>query len=183
MRAPFYEQGKYACKVTDQALGEAKTGAPQFVLQFTVLGQVDPADPSRYIPAPAHYTRTFYRAITEKTIGYFMEDLKTLGFTGDSFKDLDPNSDNFQDFRGRDIDMYCGHEKDQEGNLREKWGVARTTSPLEVKPLESKKVRELDNLFAKHLKAIKPAVVAPKEQAATENRTGTYIGADEDVPF
>jgi hypothetical protein len=58
MASAFYDVGRYACKVTSQALGEAKTGTPQFVLQFTVLGKVDPSDPTRYLPAPAQYQRT-----------------------------------------------------------------------------------------------------------------------------
>ena len=119
MAKPLYEVGRYACKVTSQALGEAKTGTPQFVLQFTVLGKVDPSDPTRYIPAAAQYERTHFRAITDKTIKYFFEDLKILGFKGSSFRELDPNTPGFHDFRGLDVDMWCSHEDDQDGGKRE----------------------------------------------------------------
>jgi hypothetical protein len=181
MSAPFYEPGRYACKVTEQALGEAKTGNTQFVLRFTVLGKVDPADPSRYIPAAAQYERTMYRAITEKTVPYLIEDLKTLKFKGGSFSDLDPNNPGFHDFTGLDFDGWCKHEKDQQGQMREKWGVARTSGPLEVKPVEPKKLRELDNLFGKQLKEIKPKP-DPIRQIPVNAAESTGI-TDDDVPF
>ncbi len=182
MAAPFYAVGRYACKVVDQALGEAGTGNPQFVLRFQVLGLVDPADPSRYIAAGQQYERTHYRTITDKTIQYFAEDLKLLGFKGDSFRLLDPNADGFHDFRGMDIDMWCAHENDREGHQREKWGVARQGSTLDVKPLEAKKARDLDNLFGKHLKAIKPNAAPTRTAPANAAPPSSEI-ADDDVPF
>lgn len=181
---PFYAVGRYACKVVDQALGETSKGNPQFVLRFQVLGLVDPADPSKYILAGQQYERTHYRAITDKTIQYFLEDLKLLGFKGESFKALDPNNDGFHDFRGMDIDMWCGHENDQDGKPREKWGVARQGSTFEVKPLEAKKVRDLDNLFGKQLKTLKssePIRTAPTN-AAPPPQDSTEI-SDDDVPW
>lgn len=180
---PFYESGRYACKVTDQAMGEASTGNPQFVLRFKVMGLVDPSDPTRFIPAQQQYERTFYRTITEKTIEYFVEDLKTLGFSGDSFKKLDPNTDGFHDFRGADVDMWCAHEDDTSGGSREKWSVARQAGSFEVKPLESKKLRELDNLFGKHLKGLKseaPRQVEPQPAAVMASAEGI---TDDDIPF
>jgi hypothetical protein len=180
MSSPFYEVGRYACKVIDQALGEAGTGNPQFVLRFQVMGLVDPADPSAFIPARGQYERTHYRTITEKTISYFMDDLKALGFAGSSFRDLDPKSEGFHDFRGQDVDMWCAHEPDQKGGTREKWGVARQAGALEVKPLEPKKLRDLDNLFGKQLKAIK---AEPKPTPVAVSAGGGSEALDEDTPF
>ena len=182
MSAPFYAVGRYACKITEQALGEAKTGNPQFVLRFKVLGLVDPDDPSKYIPAAAQYERTHYRTITEKTIPYLMDDLKTLGFQGTSFRDLDPQTEGFHDFRGGDIDMWCGHEQGQDG-IREKWGVARVSGPLEVKPLEAKKLRDLDNLFGKHLKGLKSQAPNTTQQPKPQEQPVGMGITDDDVPF
>lgn len=182
MASPFYESGRYACKVTNQAMGEAGTGNPQFVLRFKVMGLVDPADPTRFIPAQQQYERTFYRTITEKTIDYFIEDLKTLGFAGKSFKDLDPNTEGFHDFRGADVDMWCAHEDDPKGGAREKWSVARQASEFEVKPIDSKKLRELDNLYGKHLKGIKVEPKQEKPQPAAAMATAEGI-TDDDIPF
>ena len=184
MASPFYAVGRYACKVVDQGLGKTGTGKPQFALRFQVLGLVDPMDPSKYIPAAAQYERTHYRTITEKTIPYFIEDLKALGFRGESFKDLDKQTGGFHDFRGQDVDMWCSHETDQNGNQREKWGVARQGGAMELKPLESKEARELDNLFGKHLKGMRydPAAPAPPPttRPVPEN---SFDVTDDDVPF
>src|ERR1017187_4588570 len=103
MPKPFYEVGRYACKVVDQGLGKTGTGKPQFALRFQVLGLVDSTDPSKYIPATAQYERTFYRVITEKTMPYFVEDLKALGFHGSSFRELDKQAPGFHDFHGQDV--------------------------------------------------------------------------------
>lgn len=178
--SPYYAVGRYACKVTAQALGETSTGNPQFVLRFQVLGLVDPADPGKYIAAGQQFERTHYRAITEKTIKYFLDDLKILGFDGSSFKDLDPATEGFHDFRGMDIDMWCAHENGQDGGQREKWGVARQGGSLEVKPLEPKKLRDLDNLFGKQLKGLKPG---PSARPVPINAPSDMGISDEDVPL
>ncbi len=148
MSAPFYAVGKYACKVIEQALGESSKGNPQFVMRFKVLGLVDPEDPAKFIPASQQHERTYYKSITEKTIEYFVSDLKSLGFKGSSFKELDPTMPTYHSFVGLDIDMWCNHKKDLNDELREEWMVARTAGPLEVKPIEPKKLRDLDNMFA-----------------------------------
>jgi hypothetical protein len=179
---PFYAVGKYACKVVEQALGESSTGKPQFLLRFTVIGQVDPADPSQLVPVPAQYQRTHYRSITEKTIQYFTEDLKALGFKGESFKELDPDTEGFHNFTGQNVDMWCSHKSGPDGALREEWNVARAVGSLEVKPLERKKVRELDNLFGKHLKGLKVAGAAAPVAAQLAPVGGLDI-SDDDVPF
>lgn len=189
---PYYPVGKYACQVTGQALGQASTGNPQFVLRFKVLGKVDPANPDNFIPAEQQYERTHYRSITEKTIDFFVEDLKTLGFQGASFKELDPNQPVHHTFVGMDVDMWCSHNKAQDGSDREQWGIARVGgSDFKVDPLDPKKVRELDNLFGKNLRALsgdKPPST-PRQQAAAAPKNGTpepaaaFAAGDEDVPF
>ena len=186
MSAPFYDVGRYACKVVDQGLGKTGTGKPQFALQFQVLGLVDPADPKTYIPAAAQYNRTYYRTITEKTVPYFIEDLNALGFHGDSFRDLDPKTEGYHDFRGMDIDMWCKHETTQDGSgQRESWGVARQGGSLEVKPLEAKEVRDLDNLFGKHLKGMRSGPVSiSNAPASREAPANSAIDVDDsDCPF
>lgn len=79
--------------------------------------------------------------------------------------------------------MWCSHKAGLDGEVREEWGVARAGGSLEVKPLERKKVRELDNLFGKHLKGPRatdgtamPATARP----APANELGI---TDDDVPF
>src|SRR5258707_14687627 len=97
---PFYEPGKYVAEVLNQGFSEAKTGTTQFVLRFRVLGHPNPDDPNSYLTGTQQGERTMFRAITENTVKYFIEDLKTLGFTGNSFRLLDPNTPGYHDFTG-----------------------------------------------------------------------------------
>lgn len=185
MSAPYYQPGRYVCKITSQQLGESRTGNPQFVLRFKVLGVPDPEDRSALIPDRNQYERTMYRSITDKSIPYFMEDLQMLGFTGTSFKLLDQHNAGFQDFRGNEIEMICTHENDLNGQLREKWSIAkdnRVSTAAEVKPLESKKVRELDALFGKHLKG-QTANGGPKPVPVGAAKNQNQEPSEDDVPF
>lgn len=187
MAAPFYEKGVYRCEVVSQAMGEASTGTPQFVLRFKVQARILGDEEE----AVTEYERTCFRSITEKTIPYFLEDLKTLGFEGGSFKDLDPNTPGYHSFRGAVIDMICNHENDQKGEPRERWSIRQAGGSIEVKPLEPAKYRQLDNLFGKALKDAcgrkangKPAAAAPARAAASEPPpTPPYAGSDDDIPF
>lgn len=181
---PFYEQGNYVGEVVQQALGEASTGTPQFVLRVKVLGKPDPGDPSSFVPVQ-QYERTIFCSITANTIGFFTEQLQALGFTGSSFAQLDPSSAGFQNFTGRQLDLYCKHEPDNKtGDLREKWQISSSSrKPLEITPLSSKKTRELDSLFGKALKG--PSVNSPRQQPPTPQyaTAGAMEITDDDVPF
>lgn len=175
---PQYKPGKYLARVINQALGKAQTGTPQFVLRFVILGAIDPANPDGDLLATAQYERTLYRAITEKTMPYFLEDLESLGYTRDSFRFLDPNIPNFHNFVGQEILVFCAHENDQQNQLREKWGIAKKASAFKVDPLENAAIRQLDSLFGKQLKALR------KEPKPTEPQpvpAGDI--SDDDVPF
>lgn len=175
MAGVYYKPGRYACKVAGQAFKQASTGTTQFALQVTVLGAVDPNDPGGYLTGYSQYERTIYRALTDKTIEYFIGDLKTLGVTVSSFKDLDPNTPGFVNLTGTDVDCTCEHEAGLDGVMREKWAIARAASDFKAEPLSPQKARELDNLFGKQLKA----ALKPKPQAQT-----TAMGIDDrDVPF
>lgn len=176
--APFYAPGNYIAEVTAQALGKAGTGTPQFVLRFRVLGKPDPKDETNYIPVQEN-ERTMFRSITEKTIQYVTEDLEQLGYPANGFGPLDPNHPNHHSFVGQQIDVYCKHEKDQQGDLRERWQLSRGPGALKVEPLDNKGVRELDALFGKSLQASLPKT-KPAPRAATASASGI---TDEDVPF
>lgn len=187
----YYEVGKYACRVNSQALGSANTGTPQFIIRFTVLGTID--QDGEFASANRQYERTSYRAITEKTMPYLLEDLKALRVEISSFRDLDPNSPNFFDLTGQEVEMWCSHEEGNDGELREKWGVARQGGPkkeaIQSKPLDAAKLRSLDNLFGKALKELAPKqngvdfnkrVTQPATQRAVAGENATFDG---DVPF
>lgn len=146
----FYEKGRYRCRISKQGLTAASTGTTQFFLQFDVLARVIGPNAEAEVQ---QYTRTMFRAITEKTIPYLLEDLQALGFHGGSFAELDPDNSSHQSFVGQEIAMYCNHETDQKGSPREKWGVARSAGEMEVRPPEKTEIRKLDALFGKQLRA------------------------------
>jgi hypothetical protein len=200
MSAPFYAEGNYVCEIISQAMTEASTGNPQFVLRFKVLGAPDPKNPDNYLVAPQQYERSCYRTITEKTIDWFIDDLRVLGFTGNSFRDLSSDSPNFCNFKGLTIDMYCKHVPGQNGE-REEWNIShpRSNSP-EYKQLDSKQVRKLDDLFGKQLRGgmsgngqAKPTAPTPTQAPSTGSaqhqratppqRTPPPPPAADDVPF
>jgi hypothetical protein len=97
--------------------------------------------------------------------------------------------------------MWCSHEDGKDGEEREKWDVARQgggkTKPIDAKPLDAKKFRELDNLFGKHLKGLGPAEPAepkpekkngkPRPQfknvTAPPSDDDSFNSIDDDVPF
>jgi hypothetical protein len=103
--APFYEVGRYVCEALEQSIGESSKGNPQFALHFRVLGKPT-AQVGQYEPIPHQYERTYYKSITDKTISYFVEDLKALGYTRSSFRYLDPNVPGFHNFAGQSLEMF-----------------------------------------------------------------------------
>lgn len=183
MASVFYQPGNYVGEVKEQRLGETKTGKPQFVIRFKVLGT--PLDEGEYAPVSQQYDRTIYMVITEGTMPYVAEKLKRLGYAGKGFGPLDPDNASHQSFVGQVIDVWCKHEADQDGNAREKWDIARGPSSLTVNPLPSKKVRELDALFGKSL--LSPDGDSTPKAKSTQRQpdpvlAGTEI-TDDDIPF
>jgi hypothetical protein len=184
----FYQPGRYRGQIVAQALGQAKTGTPQFVLRFKVLEFENGES------APAQYERTIFRSLTVNTMPYVIEDLKTLGYTRDNFNCLDPNDPNHHSFVGQDVVVFCQYEDGQDGNEREKWGIASGGGgKLEVEPLGSGKLRELNNLFGKQLRSeLGHAKSQAKPTAAPNRPTPSAVASeppphapvdDDDVPF
>ena len=163
---PQYQRGAYpACEIISQALGEASTGTPQFSFRFRIPNTDD--------------ERTCYIALTEKTRDFAIEDLKRLGFSMNSLRYLDPNVAGYQDFTGTFVDMYCKHDT-YNSKTSEKWSISRPLGAVDVKPLETNKMRDLDNLFGRSLKAN----AGPSQRPALKPQAAASLGiVDEDVPF
>ena len=176
---PFYAEGTYVSEIVAQALGETKTGKPQFVIKCKILGT--PSDDGSYIPANNQYERSVYMVLTEATMPYVIEKLATLGFKGKSFGQLDPEHPQAQRLIGNQVDLYCKHEYGQDNQLREKWDISRGGG-LQIKPLESRKVRELDSLFGKSLASIGSPSVIATQQRQKPLEDGTFID-DSEIPF
>lgn len=177
-----FPQGRYICTVINQALSEAGTGTPQIVIRFRVLEHENGDQVSN------QYERTAYLFITDKTAERTVAILKKLGYTRDSFRFLDKAQPNYHDLSNVEFVGFCTYEKDLSGQERERWGIDAGESEFEAKPLESKKLREIDNLFGKALKAgAKPAAPPPPRTAANhkpEDNIPPSAPVDfEDVPF
>ena len=182
--AATYMPGRFWGKVTAQALGESKQKkTPQFALQFSIMGRIDPANPEGELLPSDQSERTVYLYITDKTIDFVTRDLERLGFHGDSFSDLDPRSPGFHDFTGAETGLLCEHET-YEGKVHEKWSLARSAVGLDCEPMDAKRVRELDSLFGKNLKGIKKPTVKPTEKKPEPVVAGSRPDHHEDdIPF
>jgi hypothetical protein len=184
---PKYEIGKYEVKITGQGFQKASTGTLQFVLQFEVQGKVDPSDPQTLI-AVAPGERKWYKAITEKTVEWLMQDLKLLGVDGlRSWEQLDPTIApvDFIDLSGKLIDMMCGSRNGNDGKSYEDWSFA--SGGAVGKPIENaaaKDVKALDRLFGASLKRGAATPVAARRAAAPQPAAvATAKIDDDDIPF
>lgn len=192
-RGPYYDQGKYWVKICGQALGQSKNkGTPEFALQFTVLGKVNPNDPDGDLLGCGEcYERTTRLYITDKTIDRVASNLEKLGYDKDSFKFLDPKVSGGVSFTGKELAMECKHE-DYQGDLKEKWEFPFESTPLENTPMESAAIRNLDTLFGSQLKKLKRAKPPEEPKAPVKREKEKYpdtnaqpVGAatDDDIPF
>lgn len=183
MSTPFYDEGRYRCEVIDQGLSKAATGTVQIVLKVRVL---EGTTPERELTQ--QYERTIYLSVTDKTMKYLVPKLQALGYSRDSFRFISLSEPNYEDLRGTAAEFYCKHE-DGQGGLREKWDVAtiRSTELLDLKPVGSKELRELDLLFGRERKSsgIKPAAstVSPARARVDDGPAPSLEVTDDDVPF
>lgn len=149
MSEPRYAQDTYFVEVTDHGLCESKTNkTPQIFIKFKVLGAVSKEDPEQYYQDDDQQERTYYRAVTDKTLPYLKEDFESLGFEG-SFSDFDCSAGSF-DLRGSTLKMRVKHEV-YNGNTQERWSIARAGG--DVARLDQDAVAKLDSLFGRDLKA------------------------------
>ena len=165
MSKAYYEEGRYKGVVSAQALGKSSTGNTQFVLTFEILGGVDPTQPDSLIRvAPGQ--RSIFRSITEKTIDWFVDDLKFLGYNRSSFQPLDPSHQNHHSFKGMEIEVECKH-KQYNGETREQWNLVTDGGGFKVEPVDNATLRKLDSLWGKKLGG--GAATEPKKAAAPQN--------------
>lgn len=174
-----YDNGRYFGRITNQALGKASTGNPQIALRFLVVGKM--TTPTAYEPVDTQEERSLFMTITDKTADRIGNDLATLGFAGTSFRQIDPSTSGHHDFTDTESQFYCKHEE-YNGKDQERWSVARQGGGMpDMKPLEAKELRDLDNLFGKHLKKGTPKQATQQASASAPSEPPPMT--DEDVPF
>ena len=180
MSKPFYEEGRYKGVVSSQALGKSSTGNAQFVLTFEILGGVDPTQPDNLIRVPQGQ-RSIFRSITEKTIDWFVDDLKFLGYNRSSFQPLDPSHANHHSFKGMEIEVECRH-KQYQGETREQWNLVTDGGGFKVEPVDNATLRKLDSLWGKKLGG--GAATDTKKAAAQQKANAEVTEAPtEEIPF
>lgn len=167
---PHYNEGIYEAEVVHQGLNvSSQKGTPGFFLRIQ--------------PEDGAYERDIQWWITENTVDNVLRDLKRLGFVGSSWSQLDPNTDGFHDFSGQKIQAVCKHEQSPDGEKTyERWELPYDGKPREVKSLDKKGARSLDNLFGKKLKSAigdqpKPSTTAEMQREAATSEPG------DDIPF
>lgn len=172
---PFYARGVYRCQILDHGLTKAGTGTTQIAIKFRVIEGVQPEG-----DVDAQYERTAFIPVTERTMEYLPKKLEALGYTRDSLKYLNLSEPNCHDMRGSEVEFFCKHENDRNGELREKWDVATggSAKPLELKPPAASDVRTLDMLFSKARKESGASAPKPRPAAVPAGAART----DEEAP-
>lgn len=186
---PHYQIGNYIGEITAQGLSKASTGNSQIVIRVKVLGTV--AANGSFTQEPFQYERTIFQTITPNTIDRVADILEKLGYTGKGFGPFDPSHPQHQSLVGKEVDLFCNHENDLKGELREKWGISTGGGgkALELTPLNPKELRELDSLFGRNLRTTTSTPApAPARSAATRTATAPEpsdpsVITDDDIPF
>lgn len=182
MPTELMENSSYIGRIVRHSFGESKNGNPQLGITFELLGRVNPMDPDGELLACEGVERTMFWTFTEKTMEWLPRDLARIGYNKSSFRFLDPNDPQAHSFEGVEIPVYFTLEE-YKGKWKERWALS---SGQQTKPVEAKKLRELDAMFGKNLRAAvsqnapAPApVVAP---VAATNVDPAAVGEDE-IPF
>lgn len=167
--ADMMPAGLYKVRACGQAFSETSKKNPQFELRFFILGRYDIERPDGHLIPCGNEQRTYFRAITEKTVDFFIEDMRALGWEGRSFQELDPEFESPHLF-ACEFDAICKHDS-YEGKPKEEWMICR---PRQTTPLEKKTLRGLDALYGAKLRETAKARPPVAAAAAASNQ---------DLPF
>lgn len=176
----FYPEGLYQVRITGQEFGENDNGTMCLALKFVVLAEHAGGDICDFKPADQK-ERVLRRYLTDKTVNFFIDDLKYFGANIASFKLLDPAVPGFHSFVGLGTDLWCKHEKYKDDTV-ERWQVPMGES-TPMKKVDPAKLRALDNQFGAALRGAFGAVQnKPAQQPVA---AGKYAdGVDDDsIPF
>lgn len=163
MSLTYNDGSRYSGKIVKWGISESKNKTPQAFFMVMIEKEVDAKGETYDCP---QYERTVYRALTENTIDWVVDELAKLGFTGTSFNQLRPDDPNAHDFAGTEVKLRCKHET-FEGKTREKFEFDFGSKAPEQ--LDKSGVSKLDQLFGSKLKMAastnKPRPATPKPPA------------------
>jgi hypothetical protein len=156
----LFDKGRYRGGITDYGVYQSEVGQqhPTVIVVFQLKGKYSDAN-GGLIECPKEM-RMYRKAITQKTIGWVLSDLKSIGFDGPGFANFDPESPGAVNLFDREIDVFCDHETYQ-GEVREQWSIYRESKREKV---ARDVLAQLDAQFAANLaKAFdtEPAAPAP----------------------
>lgn len=152
MAGPHYEKGVYRAKVKSQTIGESKSGSPQWLCRFEILGKVQ----NGHLGECENYERTLYCSLTEKGIPFLLEDVRRLCEVGGvefvlpRFECLDERTEGFLDLRGVEFNAYCKHEE-YKGATKERWSIAKYDSKPQAAAPRRSLFDDLNKQFASEL--------------------------------
>ena len=149
MSTTYTEGGLYKGKIVKWGLAESKAKkTPQIF--YTILIESETDDKGAEYECPSN-ERTVYRALTESTVDWVLEELAKLGFSGTSFAQLDPAHAQAHDFTGTEVVVKCKHEE-YNGKTQERFEFQLGGGgPAQMEQSATKK---LDSMFGAKLKAI-----------------------------
>lgn len=186
MTSAYKEGVRYWGKLHTVQLGQASTGTAQMAFTFTILGEVNPADPDGELLACPQYDRTVYKSITKASIDFFWQDIDAICEAKKiAEKPTLPSEIVELDLAGAELALYCKIETYND-KQSEKWGIARGGGGApEVKPLESSEAAKLDAMFGRG-KPAAPKVsraVAGANPASGQAARQATAAAGSGVPF
>lgn len=183
-KGPWYDEGLHCAEILGQTLSENDKGTPQFALSVRILGV--PTDAGTFDAHEKQMQRTVWMYLTKGTMPFVKEKLELLGFNGTSLAQLDLSHPKAISFVGNQVDLWCKHEKNLKGELQERWSISTGMPAVVLPPLSGKKMRELDALFGKGLKAnanAVPAKTATRREVKAEDENQEEPPAREEPPL
>jgi len=152
------EPARYRGRITDYGVEQSQAGQqhPTIFITSELVGQYDPAT-GELLPCPAA-SRTYYKAITPKTIGWLLADLKAIGYDKPGLEYLDPEVPGAADLFGREVDLVCEHET-YDGQVRERWSIHRERTREKI---GREGLARLDALYGDQIRRALGAGVSPR---------------------
>jgi hypothetical protein len=144
------EPGRYRGRIRDYGVTQSQAGQQLLTvfITFDLIVQYDPTT-GEWRSCPV-CTRTYYKGISPKTIGWLLADLRQIGFDKPGLEYLDPETPDAADLFDREIDVVCEHET-YEGQTRERWSIHREQRRERVRRDE---LARLDTQHAEQIKRV-----------------------------
>jgi hypothetical protein len=162
--------GKYRGRITNYGVSRSQAGKqPAVFIEFLVIGRY--LEENGQLVACEQARRTYFKAITPKTIEWLASDLKAVGYDRPGLEYLDPETPGAVDLFGTEIDVVCEHET-YEGRPRERWSIHRESNREKLRRDE---LAGLDLQFADAFRRIIGAGKPTVAPAVTEMNTDDPI--------